>query len=335
MDEDELQLDDELLVPGPVAAAHSSAFVPPSQLMLGKENEVAAAERSLSLAPVLSTPAPGSVRFPGPLGRGGEGPGKRPRLNDINAHSGDADSFAGCAAWQTALAHLQAPPHGATPLEYCVQWIRLEGYWRRCPLLLARLEQLGDAHHDCAVTLCDPTGSIDAVLHRHLFQTRQADLEPGAVLLLRNCTVFTQAGLHYLNVVEDSLVLLFPPAPSQSSPPLAPDGSRGSYRRIPTRLKRPSSSSASRAPPKPRAATGPPRRSPPGLSVPPLALPAAPPLQIPAAVVVPQNVLPMVPARPKPQIAILPVPSSQWENDDAMLLDLDIDSMVEAASRGK
>jgi hypothetical protein len=268
-------------------------------------------------------------------------------------------------AWQAGLAAAGAG-NGARVLQHSLAWVRLEGHWRRAPLLLAMVVAVRATHHDCAVEvrdvlfaslhlwffasslllstsflsflsllncqLADPTGRLGAVVHREAAEPRAAELQPGAVLLLRAVSCFSAAGAHHLNVVPSALAALFPATTASGAASGAaaidslPADWRGldSYVRVPTRPKRPSSSSSSsfgarRGPvvPAPIAPTAPPERSAPAPGVAAarralLRIPTVPNVRVPE----------ILPPKPLPEAPAAAPATPGWNDaDNALLLE--------------
>lgn len=207
-------------------------------------------------------------RFPGPLSLLGDGsprpeagreeqeqrePGRPEQRQRVGGSVAEDKAWRG-GAWQAGLRAAGCwPAGGEARLGHSVAWVRLEGYWRKAPLLLVEISAVRATHHDCAVEVRDPTGSMGAVVHREVVDSRAADLAEGAVLLLTNVSCFCARDSYYLNIVPACLAAVFPA--STPAPPELPEGFAGlqCYSRVPTRRKRPSSAKKNKQPPRPAA----------------------------------------------------------------------------------
>jgi hypothetical protein len=121
-------------------------------LAVEKDKEEAAAEPR--------TPPPPRKRRSPRLGeeRGGEeneenkARGQRVRVGP--AEEGEESRWRS-GAWQAGLAAAGASPGSEDKKLVCsLAWVRLEGHWRRAPLLLAMIAAVRATHHDCAVEVC-------------------------------------------------------------------------------------------------------------------------------------------------------------------------------------
>uniref|UniRef100_A0A8C5L7I4 Homologous recombination factor with OB-fold n=1 Tax=Jaculus jaculus TaxID=51337 RepID=A0A8C5L7I4_JACJA len=97
----------------------------------------------------------------------------------------------------------------------------------KVPKMAVMIKSLTRSTMDASVVFKDPTGEMLGTVHRVLLETRQNELKPGSVLLLKQIGVFSPSlRNHYLNVTPNNLVHIYGPdsgdgnflKPSQPSP---------------------------------------------------------------------------------------------------------------------
>lgn len=80
------------------------------------------------------------------------------------------------------------------------------------PQLLVMVHSMEGVDGGCANALVgDPTGDLHACLAKRVLEEGGPELAAGAVLLLRNVSVFSSGGTKHLNVTPDAVVALTPP----------------------------------------------------------------------------------------------------------------------------
>ncbi|XP_053471556.1 homologous recombination OB-fold protein-like isoform X2 [Ictalurus furcatus] len=101
----------------------------------------------------------------------------------------------------------------------------------KVPNMAVMLKSILHTHGDAIAVFRDPTGEMQGTVHRRLLEERQGELKTGAVLLLKQVSVFSPSNRnHYLNVTPNNLLRIYPPdgavhASSQhSQPALQPAG---------------------------------------------------------------------------------------------------------------
>ncbi|KAM9750146.1 homologous recombination OB-fold protein isoform 2-T2 [Dama dama] len=97
----------------------------------------------------------------------------------------------------------------------------------KVPNMAVMIKSLTRSAMDASAVFKDPTGEMQGTVHRLLLETRQNELKPGSVLLLKQIGVFSPSlRNHYLNVTPNNLVHVYSPdsgdgnilKPSQSFP---------------------------------------------------------------------------------------------------------------------
>ncbi|XP_075418047.1 homologous recombination OB-fold protein [Tenrec ecaudatus] len=82
----------------------------------------------------------------------------------------------------------------------------------RVPRMAVMVKSLTRSTMDASVVFKDPTGEMPGTVHRVLLETRQNELRPGSVLLLKQIGVFSPSlRNHYLNVTPSNLVCIYGP----------------------------------------------------------------------------------------------------------------------------
>ncbi|XP_077603845.1 homologous recombination OB-fold protein [Crocuta crocuta] len=82
----------------------------------------------------------------------------------------------------------------------------------KVPSMAVMVKSLSRSTMDASVVFRDPTGEMQGTLHRSLLETRQSELKPGSVLLLKQVGVFSPSlRNHYLNVTPNNLVHIYSP----------------------------------------------------------------------------------------------------------------------------
>ncbi|XP_037666436.1 homologous recombination OB-fold protein [Choloepus didactylus] len=80
----------------------------------------------------------------------------------------------------------------------------------KVPNMAVMIKSLTRSTVDASVIFKDPTGEMQGTVHRLLLETRQNELKPGSVLLLKQTGVFSPSlRNHYLNVTPNNLVHIF------------------------------------------------------------------------------------------------------------------------------
>ncbi|XP_036306853.1 homologous recombination OB-fold protein [Pipistrellus kuhlii] len=82
----------------------------------------------------------------------------------------------------------------------------------KVPSMAVMIKSLTRSTMDASVVFKDPTGEMQGTVHRLLLETRQNELKPGSVLLLKQIGVFSPSlRNHYLNVTPNNLVHIYSP----------------------------------------------------------------------------------------------------------------------------
>ncbi|XP_003805909.1 homologous recombination OB-fold protein isoform X2 [Pan paniscus] len=82
----------------------------------------------------------------------------------------------------------------------------------KVPNMAVMIKSLTRSTMDASVVFKDPTGEMQGTVHRLLLETRQNELKPGSVLLLKQIGVFSPSlRNHYLNVTPNNLVHIYSP----------------------------------------------------------------------------------------------------------------------------
>ncbi|KAF3816992.1 hypothetical protein GH733_014340 [Mirounga leonina] len=82
----------------------------------------------------------------------------------------------------------------------------------KVPNMAVMIKSLSRSTMDASVVFKDPTGEMQGTVHRLLLETRQSELKPGSVLLLKQVGVFSPSlRNHYLNVTPNNLVHIYSP----------------------------------------------------------------------------------------------------------------------------
>ncbi|XP_046298852.1 homologous recombination OB-fold protein [Marmota monax] len=82
----------------------------------------------------------------------------------------------------------------------------------KVPNMAVMIKSLTRSTMDASVVFKDPTGEMQGTVHRVLLETRQNELKPGSVLLLKQIGVFSPSlRNHYLNVTPNNLVHIYSP----------------------------------------------------------------------------------------------------------------------------
>ncbi|XP_056144509.1 homologous recombination OB-fold protein [Lampris incognitus] len=90
----------------------------------------------------------------------------------------------------------------------------------KVPNMAVLLKSILHTHIDAKAVFKDPTGEIQGTVHRHLLEDRQGELRAGAVLLLKQVSIFSPSHRnHYLNVTPNNLIRIYPP--DRVAPPSA------------------------------------------------------------------------------------------------------------------
>ncbi|XP_069883930.1 homologous recombination OB-fold protein isoform X1 [Dipodomys merriami] len=80
----------------------------------------------------------------------------------------------------------------------------------KVPNMAVMIKSLTRSTVDASVVFKDPTGEMQGTIHRVLLETRQNELKPGSVLLLKQIGVFSPSlRNHYLNVTPNNLVHIY------------------------------------------------------------------------------------------------------------------------------
>nr|XP_028692395.1 uncharacterized protein C17orf53 homolog isoform X2 [Macaca mulatta] len=80
----------------------------------------------------------------------------------------------------------------------------------KVPNMAVMIKSLTRSTMDASVVFKDPTGEMQGTVHRLLLETRQNELKPGSVLLLKQIGVFSPSlRNHYLNVTPNNLVHIY------------------------------------------------------------------------------------------------------------------------------
>ncbi|XP_008052728.1 uncharacterized protein C17orf53 homolog, partial [Carlito syrichta] len=88
----------------------------------------------------------------------------------------------------------------------------------KVPRMAVMIKSLTRSAMDASVVFKDPTGEMQGTVHRLLLETRQNELRPGSVLLLKQIGVFSPSTRnHYLNVTPTNLVHVYSPDSGASS----------------------------------------------------------------------------------------------------------------------
>ncbi|XP_062030861.1 homologous recombination OB-fold protein isoform X1 [Lepus europaeus] len=88
----------------------------------------------------------------------------------------------------------------------------------KVPNMAVMIKSLTRSAMDASVVFKDPTGEMQGTVHRVLLETRQSELKPGSVLLLRQIGVFSPSlRNHYLNVTPNNLVHIYSADPGDGS----------------------------------------------------------------------------------------------------------------------
>jgi len=88
----------------------------------------------------------------------------------------------------------------------------------KVPCLCALVKAFSLTEADASVLLKDPTGEIHGTLHRKVMEDFQAELAPGAGLILKHVSVFSPAPRkHYLNITPGNILQIYPPDPQFAS----------------------------------------------------------------------------------------------------------------------
>ncbi|EPQ06244.1 Hypothetical protein D623_10009481 [Myotis brandtii] len=82
----------------------------------------------------------------------------------------------------------------------------------KVPNMAVMIKSLTRSTMDASAVFKDPTGEMQGTVHRLLLETRQNELKPGSVLLLKQIGVFSPSlRNHYLNVTPNNLVHIYSP----------------------------------------------------------------------------------------------------------------------------
>nr|KAF6295184.1 hypothetical protein mMyoMyo1_001719 [Myotis myotis] len=82
----------------------------------------------------------------------------------------------------------------------------------KVPNMAVMIKSLTRSTMDASAVFKDPTGEMQGTVHRLLLETRQNELRPGSVLLLKQIGVFSPSlRNHYLNVTPNNLVHIYSP----------------------------------------------------------------------------------------------------------------------------
>ncbi|KAF6298122.1 hypothetical protein mRhiFer1_001737 [Rhinolophus ferrumequinum] len=82
----------------------------------------------------------------------------------------------------------------------------------KVPNMAVMIKSLTRSAMDASAVFKDPTGEMQGTVHRLLLETRQNELKPGSVLLLKQIGVFSPSlRNHYLNVTPNNLVHIYSP----------------------------------------------------------------------------------------------------------------------------
>uniref|UniRef100_A0A8C3YQM7 Homologous recombination factor with OB-fold n=1 Tax=Catagonus wagneri TaxID=51154 RepID=A0A8C3YQM7_9CETA len=110
----------------------------------------------------------------------------------------------------------------------------------KVPNMAVMIKSLTRSTMDASVVFKDPTGEMQGTVHRLLLETRQNELKPGSVLLLKQIGVFSPSlRNHYLNVTPNNLVHIYSPdsgdgdlfKPPESFPKVRGAGCAGDWER--------------------------------------------------------------------------------------------------------
>ncbi|XP_008974276.1 homologous recombination OB-fold protein isoform X7 [Pan paniscus] len=152
---------------------------------------VTAASRTPQQPTHLSTRAK-TRRFPGPAGILPHQQSGR-SLEDIMVSAPQTPTHGALAKFQTEAALKQLPRN-------------------KVPNMAVMIKSLTRSTMDASVVFKDPTGEMQGTVHRLLLETRQNELKPGSVLLLKQIGVFSPSlRNHYLNVTPNNLVHIYSP----------------------------------------------------------------------------------------------------------------------------
>ncbi|XP_045230641.1 homologous recombination OB-fold protein isoform X5 [Macaca fascicularis] len=129
-------------------------------------------------------------RFPGPAGILPHQQSGR-SLEDIMVSTPQTPTHGALAKFQTEAALKQLPRN-------------------KVPNMAVMIKSLTRSTMDASVVFKDPTGEMQGTVHRLLLETRQNELKPGSVLLLKQIGVFSPSlRNHYLNVTPNNLVHIY------------------------------------------------------------------------------------------------------------------------------
>jgi len=125
--------------------------------------------------------------------------------------------------WRTMLKFLKLADGSGSNHPYFksnIAFILREGFLGKVPYLVALVSSFSACDLDAFVTVKDPSGEMPGTIHRKVLDDFAADVNVGAVLVLRNVSIFNaSASSHYLNITVDNVVRVFGPDsdPSQLS----------------------------------------------------------------------------------------------------------------------
>ncbi|XP_022278617.1 homologous recombination OB-fold protein isoform X3 [Canis lupus baileyi] len=105
----------------------------------------------------------------------------------------------------------QTPTHGALA-KFRTEAALKQLPRNKVPSMAVMIKSLSRSTVDASVVFKDPTGEMQGTVHRLLLETRQSELKPGSVLLLKQVGVFSPSlRNHYLNVTPNNLAHVYSP----------------------------------------------------------------------------------------------------------------------------
>lgn len=125
----------------------------------------------------------------------------------------DVDFYNG--PWLTMLEHLQLPPFtpaqgNALRFKFSIEYVLQDGWRVKVPQLVVVIKSIA-TDTNASVTLKDPTGEMQGTIHASVLDIHPNLIKRGAVLFLRQVSVFTPApDSHYLNITDANIVHIFP-----------------------------------------------------------------------------------------------------------------------------
>eukprot|EP00211_Chloroparvula_japonica_P005913 CAMPEP_0119158932 /NCGR_PEP_ID=MMETSP1310-20130426/53511_1 /TAXON_ID=464262 /ORGANISM="Genus nov. species nov., Strain RCC2339" /LENGTH=365 /DNA_ID=CAMNT_0007151561 /DNA_START=333 /DNA_END=1427 /DNA_ORIENTATION=+ len=119
------------------------------------------------------------------------------------------------SAWVQMLAQQGLPPFqdaSTNLLDYSVKYVQLFGYHKRVPLLFVVIRDINSTDIETVITVKDPTGDMEGIVHRLVLEKYGSELCVGAVLQLKMVTVFNPTQFtHFLNITDDTVERIISP----------------------------------------------------------------------------------------------------------------------------